>query len=974
MSSTKIDFTRPELMRIIKQVRPGVWEIPKSFRPYMNVPVRIYMTKKMLDKTEDGAIQQAMNVASLPGIQKWSIMMPDAHWGYGFCVGGVAAFDLEEGIVSPGGIGYDINCLSPDSRVLSEFGFWVRVGDLPGSFEVQRVKVYDVEGGHNDSSEVSFVAVRDVGKGESAFRLVTEGGWVVEGSVDHPVLTVEGYRELGELVVGDHVVVYPFEGVEYVGSDEVLLTEDDFADSDPQIVGYLKEKGLLPLKLSDPKVGLIARILGFGFGDGSLTYMGERINISFFGDRDVLLSVKKDLEKLGVKSFLYSRDREYSITTAWGKQYEGTSTDLVLRVSSRAFALLMAKLGMPIGKRTEIAYRVPEWIKRAPKWVKRNFLAGLFGADGSIVEFKKFTPLPINLTQSKKAELKDSLIEFLSDISDLLKEFNVRTLMYEIKSVEGKVTYRLATVSEEDVKNFLGFINYEYSQAKKEKGLWVYGYLKRKDLVKELRRKAAETARKIHEKTGSLKKAYEAVKGKYVNKRFIERAIYEKPKEVRVPENFLTFDEFVEKYGLSGGFIAEKIEKIEVYKPNYDRFYDIGVTHKAHNFIANGIVVHNCGVRYLTTNLSFKDLKPRIRELVGAVERFIAAGVGRGGRVRLSVGELDELLVEGARWAVEHGYGFEEDLRHIEDGGRIEGADPSKVSARAKKRGHDQVGSLGSGNHYAEVEIVEKIFDEGAAKKMGIYEEGQIGVMIHTGSRGFGHQVASDYIDVMVRAHRKYGIKLRDIQLACAPYNSREAQDYLAAMRAAANFAFANRQILTHWMREAFREVFGDDVELKLVYDVAHNIGKVERHTVDGVVKEVIVHRKGATRGFPAGRPEIPEDYRDIGQPILVGGSMREGAYILLGTKTSLDEVFGSTVHGAGRTLSRKAAKRRYRDWQVRKDLEKLGIYVSAASRGELAEEAPEAYKSLEEVVGAAVEAGIAKRVVKTRPVIVRKG
>ena len=490
MSSLRIDFTRAELMKAIREVRPAVWEIPKNFRPYMNVPVRIYMTKKMLDMTEDGAIQQAMNVAALPGIQKASIMLPDAHWGYGFPVGGVAAFDLEEGIVSPGGIGYDINC----------------------------------------------------------------------------------------------------------------------------------------------------------------------------------------------------------------------------------------------------------------------------------------------------------------------------------------------------------------------------------------------------------------------------------------------------------------------------------------------------GVRFLATNLSLDDLRPRIRELLRAVERFIAAGVGRGGRISLSRAELDELLVDGAKWAVEHGYGFEEDLLHIEDGGRIEGADPSKVSNRAKQRGHDQVGSLGSGNHYVEVEVVERIFDNAVAKRMGIYEEGQIGVMIHTGSRGLGHQVASDYIEVMRRASRKYNLRLRDIQLACAPFQSPEAQDYLAAMRAAANFAFANRQILTHWMRQAFYEVFGEDVELKLVYDVAHNIGKVETHKVNGETKKVIVHRKGATRGFPAGRPEIPADYRDIGQPILVGGSMREGSYILIGTNVSLEEVFGSTVHGAGRTLSRKAAKRRFSDSFVRRKLEEYGIYVSAASRGELAEEAPEAYKSLEMVVDAAVKAGIARKVVKARPIIVRKG
>ena len=328
----------------------------------------------------------------------------------------------------------------------------------------------------------------------------------------------------------------------------------------------------------------------------------------------------------------------------------------------------------------------------------------------------------------------------------------------------------------------------------------------------------------------------------------------------------------------------------------------------------------------------------------------------------------------GAHWAVEHGYGDRRDLEHIEDNGRLLAADASKVSDRAKKRGAPQVGTLGSGNHYIEVEVIDQIFDEHAAKVMGIREVGQVGVMIHTGSRGLGHQVASDYLEVMRRAVRKYNIKLRDIQLVCAPFNSPEGQSYFAAMNAAANFAFCNRQMITHFARKAFQEVFGSGVELRVVYDVAHNIGKIEEHVVDGVRMKLIVHRKGATRGFAPGRPEIPADYRQIGQPILVGGNMLQGSYILLGTEKAMEEVFGSTVHGAGRVLSRAAAKRRFWGGQVQKWLQEKGIIVDAVSKAVLAEEAPQAYKDLDEVINAAVGAGIARKAVRMRPLVVWKG
>lgn len=382
----------------------------------------------------------------------------------------------------------------------------------------------------------------------------------------------------------------------------------------------------------------------------------------------------------------------------------------------------------------------------------------------------------------------------------------------------------------------------------------------------------------------------------------------------------------------------------------------------------------NCGVRMLVTNLTVDDVKPKLNRLLDEVARTVPAGVGRSGIVRLTFQELDEVLEEGAHWAVEKGFGTKKDLEHIEDNGKLEGARAEFVSRKAKERGAPQLGTLGAGNHYMEVEVVNQIFDEEIAKRMGIKEVGQIVVMIHTGSRGLGHQIASDYIEVMEAAARKYNIKLRDKQLACAPFKSPEGERYFAAMKCGANYAFANRQMIMHWVRESFWKVFGEGVSLDLLYDVAHNIAKVEKHIVDGETVEVVVHRKGATRGFAPGRPELPADFADIGQPILVGGNMLQGSYVLVGTETAMKEVFGSTVHGAGRQMSRTGATKRFSGKQVIQWLASKGILVKATSLEVVAEEAPQSYKDLHEVIESAHAAQIAKKVFYAAPIAVWKG
>ncbi len=377
----------------------------------------------------------------------------------------------------------------------------------------------------------------------------------------------------------------------------------------------------------------------------------------------------------------------------------------------------------------------------------------------------------------------------------------------------------------------------------------------------------------------------------------------------------------------------------------------------------------NCGVRLMTSNLTAEDVEGKKKELVDGLFDNVPSGLGSKGKLRYGRRELEEVCVDGARWAVEQGFGVEEDVRHIEEYGAIDGADPSKISDRAKKRGQPQLGTLGSGNHFLEISAVDKIFDEDTARKFGITGEGQVTVMVHCGSRGLGYQIADDYIKVMLEAAKKYGIKLPDKELACAPLSSREAEDYVKAMNCGINYAFANRQFITHWVREVFTKHFPDS-ELKLMYDVCHNIAKFEEHGG----RELCVHRKGATRAFAAGMKEVPEDYRDIGQPVLVPGDMGTASYVLVGTDEGMKESFGSVCHGAGRVMSRTQAKRNVRGEDVEKQLAEAGKYVHAASLKVLAEEYSGAYKDVDEVVKSVETAGIGRLVARVIPLGVVKG
>jgi len=425
------------------------------------------------------------------------------------------------------------------------------------------------------------------------------------------------------------------------------------------------------------------------------------------------------------------------------------------------------------------------------------------------------------------------------------------------------------------------------------------------------------------------------------------------------------------------------ILKYSIAMPDIHRGYGFSIGGVAAFDIDGGVISPggigydiNCGVRVLRTKLKKKDIEGKIDTLIAGLYQNIPSGVGSKGKIRISNQQVKNVLEEGSLWAINHGYGEKRDADHTEENGCMEGADADKVSYRALERGAPQLCTLGAGNHFMEIQEVEEVYDEKAAQVFGL-SKGQITVMIHCGSRGLGHQVCDDYIKVMDGASRKYKIALRDRQLVCAPIGTPEADDYFCAMKAAANFAWANRQCIMHWTRETFEKILGmspKELGMELIYDVSHNIGKIEEHIVDGKKMTVCIHRKGATRSFPPSRPEVPEDYREVGQPVLIPGTMGTNSYILVGTEKALEDTWGSTCHGAGRIMSRHQALKTERAENLIRELGGKGIKIQSKSYKTLAEESPRAYKNVDEVVDTCHGADISRKVAKLRPLGVVKG
>ena len=385
----------------------------------------------------------------------------------------------------------------------------------------------------------------------------------------------------------------------------------------------------------------------------------------------------------------------------------------------------------------------------------------------------------------------------------------------------------------------------------------------------------------------------------------------------------------------------------------------------------------NCGVRLMRTDLTYKEVKPKAQELIDRIFRLVPCGVGVGGRIRVSTSQLDRAVSEGVDWAISEGYGWEGDSEHMEEGGCMREANTDKVSNRAKKRGSSQLGTLGAGNHFLEIARVREVFNEGVAKTFGITEQDQIVCWIHTGSRGYGHQIATDYIRVMDRAVGKYGIRIPSRELACAPLKSREAEDYYEAMSCAVNWAFLNRHVIMHHVRTAFEETFkrsADDMGMKLVYGMTHNTAKRETHVIDGKRRDVVVHRKGASRAFGPGRADLPDDYKSTGQPVLLVGTMGTASYLLVGTDKGEEMSFASTAHGAGRVMSRTGSRKRFQAREIVQQLKRKGIVVKAASGRILEEESPDSYKDVHRVADVSHYLGLGRKVMVSVPVAVAKG
>lgn len=951
----------------LERVREHVWEIPQEGD--MRVPARVLASEPLLKEiSQDKTLEQLKNATHLPGIRKYALALPDAHQGYGFPVGGVAGIDAEDGCISPGAIGYDINCLSGETDVLLQFGRRRPLQTLTNDFEQEKAVVAAEE--EQTPSTLRLFTERDE---ETVYEVETETGDVIEATADHPFLTPDGMVELHDLAPGDTVFINPFSGVPDERPEEfTILTEDDFADVGPQIRGVLNDRDVLPLKSTDETFQHLLKLVGYHTGDGAFTNFGVS---SFYGDPEDLESIGEDIARVGFKpSPIYSRDRNHEID---GKQFE--TTEHSIRSTSKAFQLVLKKLGAPTGKKIESTFTTPWYFDRLTDWQKRLYLAAYFGAEMSAPSAQHHKNLHCpKISQTRTAETADAGEQFMQDIAAFLHELGIETNTierFETGSNRTHETERLRLGVKNDSQNLIRFystIGFIYNEQKQRLAAKAVQYLKHKEQVITNRTRIASESRALADggtPPREIKSMFD------INDRFIERSLWSgRDGRPRPPKDFPGFEEFCEKTHVSENVTVETtVASIE--KSGTKKVYDIGVSHEAHRFIANGFVVSNCGVRLMKTNLEYSDIQGHEEQLVDALFANVPTGLGGGGVADNP--PIEDVLERGVEWAVDAGYGIDSDIAHCEDEGRRPDADPSAVSQKAKDRGQNQVGSLGSGNHFLEVQRVTDIYRDDVAGEFGLSPD-QIVVLIHCGSRGLGHQVCTDYLREVEKAHQGLLSQLPDKELAAAPAGSQLAEAYYGAMCACINFAWVNRQVIMHRTRRVFEKVLGrpwEDMEMELLYDVAHNIGKKEVHDVDGEERELYVHRKGATRAFPAGRPELPPAYADVGQPVLIPGSMGSGSYILRGGKNSLSETFGSTAHGAGRLMSRTQAKQEFWGEDVMDDLrDQNQIYIRAESGATVAEEAPGVYKDVDEVVGVSDALGIGEKVARTYPVCNIKG
>ncbi len=972
----------------LKKVSDFVYEIGKEQSKGMNVPVRIFANDNVIKVMgKDRTLSQAVNTASLPSIVDAMLVMPDGHEGYSVPIGGVAAFPSDGGIISPGAIGFDINCLHKDSRVLNRFGAWERISAISSD----SVRIYD----RTKSIGASASVLLSMKKGNEGkiLRIKTKHGKELAATADHPILTDEGMVRMDHLEIGKRVMVTGFEGVEFSKAKDSILASADAlgkalddlgitsaGHAKTQIMNKLKRLGFVDLRLTDPKVPVLLKVMGLIFGDGTIPK--TTLIASIYGKREDLEDVKADLFSIGVKSAIYSRKRHCRITTRYGTQaFE--NEEYSLHVSSRAFGVLMAVLGVPLGNKTIQAYTVPDWIKKAEGWQKRLFLAAYFGAEMTKpITNNGYNFMTPTVGINKLESLAYNAKEFLQDLKEMLQSLSIECS--PISRVEGyaydgkygrTIGHRLQVLSNtSNLIKFFSTVSYEYCKAKATLASLATLYLNWLLAKRELRNHMRYTAIAMHNSGRSTEGIIQTLQVEKTDASFIEHSVWGRNGDARIWKQE-HFEEFSRASHISEGFVLDEI--IEITEEPYDGYvYDITVGDPNHDFIANGIVVSNCGVRLIRTNLKEEDVRPKLPQLMDRLFNNVPSGVGSKISLGFTRHDLERVATEGVPYIISKGFGFEDDADRTEETGVMEGANPDKVSDLAKKRGVSQLGTLGAGNHFLEVQKVEQIMDKGIAEAFAL-EKDQVVVMLHSGSRGYGHQVCSDYLRTFEEYRIKEHITLPDPELLYAYIGSKEADNYLAAMRSAVNFAFVNRQIMTHLVRKSFTEVFGksaDALGMELVYDVAHNIAKLEEHTVEGKRTKLYVHRKGATRAFGPGNEAVPKIYRDVGQPVLIPGSMGTASYVLAGRQEAMEESFGSSCHGSGRLMSRHQAIRDIPVSKTMNDLASKHVEVRVRSRKLISEEAAWAYKNVDDVVASVAGAKISNIVARLVPLGVAKG
>ena len=983
------------------KINDYLWEIPKSFRSDMRVPARIYASKKLLeDCFRDKSLHQLVNITTLPGIVKYALAMPDAHEGYGFCLKG-------------------------DTKILSNFGFYLPIKDFQKKEKDFTLKIVDFK--LKKLVEASIQKFLKIKPKSKVFKVITKTGREIVATGDHPFYTPKGMMVLEKLNPGDKIAIFPFEGVPYEEpSNEIIIDEKDIKktlykigvkEDTPRfriILQKLKKRSLLPLTYNHPKLPYLLKIMGFVFGDGTMNFIGKRGDgiVGFFGKKEDLEEIRKDIKKIGYTPSPIHIQKEERIYKGNKKIYIKHS----FCVNASSFLVLLQTLGVPKGKKVFQRYRVPKWIFKCPLWQKRLFLASFFGAELRTPHPRKGRKTMFNcpvLQMNKAEKLISNGRLFLEDISKLLKEFGVETIYIKQRkkhiNVKGEISWGLDLVFSSKIESLINLwskIGFEYNKKRSFVANVALQYLKYKQKILEEKREVIDKiVPNLLKKGLSYQRiALQLATGNPLTKRFIIDVCWKINKRLKnispqVPANFPTFQEYFKtvtsKLGKSG-IVWDEIAEIKRIS-HKDWVYDFTINHPSHNFIANNFVVsnciggvaatkfpdgaispggigfdQNCGVRLLKSEYTEKEIRPYLDKLAEEIQKEVPSGLGRGRKVKLSIEQINRILEGGVPYLVEKGYGEKEDVENCEHRGRMETADASCVSEKAKNRGRNQVGTLGSGNHFCEIDRVDEIYDEEVAKKFGLFK-GQVVVLIHTGSRGLGHQNCTDYLRILMPIYPKYGIRLPDKELCCVPFNSPEGQRFFRAMSAACNFAWANRHMISYYVRKAWKKVLGESAKLTLLYDVAHNIAKIEEHEVDGKKMKLIVHRKGATRAFPPGHSELPEKYKETGQPVIIPGSMGTASYVLVGEEKS-KEAWHTVCHGAGRTMSRAKAIKTISGRNVVETLEQKGIIVKCYSFKGVAEEAPQAYKNVDEVVDVVHKAGLSKKVARLVPLAVIKG